>query len=210
MKTRVKICGVRRGEDARFAARLGADAVGAVFIAGSPREVAMADVPDLFDGLPPFVSRAGLFRNPERDFVQEACRRGGLSLLQFHGQESDQYCAQFGIPYIKAINGDRPEDILAMHSDFPSSVGYVIDSVSAGEGGTGRLFDWNNWPMRSEKPLILAGGLNPENVAKAVATLRPWGVDVSSGVEDGVKGVKSRAKMREFIENARSQVIPCS
>lgn len=178
--------------------------MGTVFIAGSARQVALSDVQGLYYGLPPFVSRVGLFRNPEREFVFEACRQGGLSLLQFHGEESDQYCAHFGLPYVKAINGDRVEEIAAMHTSFPSAIGYVIDSVRAGEGGTGRTFDWNNWPKQSKKPLILAGGLNPENVSKAVSTLRPWGVDVSSGVEEGVKGVKSHARIREFIHNARS------
>lgn len=204
MRTRIKICGVKRAEDAVYAASCGADAVGAVFIQGSPREVPESDAGALFNSLPPFVSRVGLFRNAEADYVRKVIRLAGLSLLQFHGDESDSDCRQYGLPYIKAINGDEPGSVASMHREYPSAVGYSLDSVAKGEGGTGRTFDWDNWPRQSSKPLILAGGLHPDNVRLAISRLAPWGVDVSTGVEDGVKGVKSHEKVRRFIENARS------
>ena len=204
MRTRVKICGVRCREDALFSAECGADAVGAVFISGSPREVSASEAARLFAELPPFVTRVGLFRNPDDALVDEVSRLAGLSLLQFHGDEPDAKCAGFGLPFVKAINGDEPEEIARMYEAYPSAAGFVIDSVSMGEGGTGRTFDWGNWPRNSGKPLILAGGLTPENVSDAVRRLNPWGVDVSTGVEDGVKGEKSHLKIRCFIGNARS------
>lgn len=204
MRTRIKICGVKRAEDAAYAATCGADAVGAVFIQGSPREVKASDVRALFRSLPPFVSRVGLFRSPDAEFVREIIGLAGLSLLQFHGDQSDSDCASHGLPYIKAVNGDEPEAVAVMQREYPSAAGYVLDSVDRGEGGTGRTFDWDNWPKQSNKPLILAGGLNPDNVQSAVSRFAPWGVDVSTGVEDGVKGIKSHEKIRRFIENARS------
>ena len=204
MRTRIKICGVKRAEDAIYAATCGADAVGAVFIQGSPREVLVSDVRAVFSSLPPFVSRVGLFRNAEAEYIREIIDLSGLSLLQFHGNECDSDCRQYGLPYIRAINGDEPHAVATMHRKYPSATGYVLDSVARGEGGTGRTFDWDNWPTQSSKPLILAGGLNPDNVQLAISTLAPWGVDVSTGVEDGIKGVKSHGKIRSFIENARS------
>ena len=204
MRTRIKICGVKRAEDAVYAATCGADAVGAVFIQGSPREVLVSDVREVFSSLPPFVSRVGLFRNAEAEYVREIIDLSGLSLLQFHGNERDSDCCQYGLPYIRAINGDEPDAVATMHRKYPSATGYVLDSVARGEGGTGRTFDWDNWPTQSSKPLILAGGLNPDNVQLAISKLAPWGVDVSTGVEDGIKGVKSHGKIRSFIENVRS------
>lgn len=204
MRTRIKICGVKRTADATQAAICGADAVGAVFIHGSPREVSVSDVQALFAYLPPFVSRVGLFRDAEAEYIREIIQLAGLSILQFHGEERDSDCHQYGLPYIKAINGDDPEAIATMHSDYPSAAGYVLDSVARGEGGTGRTFNWHNWPTRCGKPLILAGGLNADNVQLGIKRLAPWGVDVSSGVEDGVKGVKNHEKIRRFIGNARA------
>ena len=128
----------------------------------------------------------------------------GLSFLQFHGDESDSDCRQFGVPYIRAVDGDEPDAVAGMHAKYPSAAGYVLDAVARGEGGTGRTFDWGNWPKQSSKPLILAGGLNPDNVQLAISRVAPWGVDVSTGVEDGIKGVKSHEKIRRFVENARS------
>ncbi len=204
MRTRIKICGVKRAEDAVYAAACGADAVGAVFIRGSPREVSASDVRALFRSLPPFVSRVGLFRNAEAEYVREIISLSGLSFLQFHGEERDSDCCQYGLPYIRSINGDEPEAVATMHSEYPSAAGYQLDSVARGEGGTGKPFDWDNWPTQRSKPLILAGGLSPDNVQSAVSRLAPWAVDVSTGVEDGEKGVKSHEKIRRFIENTRS------
>lgn len=204
MRTRIKICGVKRAEDALYAATCGADAVGAVFIRGSPREVLVSDAQALFKSLPPFVSRVGLFRDAEADTVREVIGVAGLSLLQFHGSERDSDCRQYGLPYIRAINGDEPDAVATMRGEYPSAVGYVLDSVARGEGGTGRTFDWDNWPTWSNKPLILAGGLNPDNVQLAISRLAPWGVDVSTGVEDGEKGIKSHERIWRFIENVKN------
>ena len=203
MRTRVKICGVTRAQDAVHAARCGADAVGAVFIKGSARELRVSEVSRVFQALPPFVCRVGLFRNADAAFIREIARLGQLSALQFHGEESDAECAQFGLPFVKVINGNSRPEIARMGESYPSAAGFCLDSVSQGEGGTGKAFDWAAWPARCEKPLILAGGLHPRNVAAAVAQLKPWGVDVSTGIEDGIKGEKSADKIRGFIDAVR-------
>ncbi len=204
MRTRVKICGVTRAEDAACAARCGADAVGAVFIADSPREVRIGDAANLFEAVPPFVSRVGLFRDAEPDFVREIMALAGLSVLQFHGSESARECQAFALPYLRAVNGERRDAIADMQQRDPVALGYVLDSVARGEGGTGQVFNWDNWPGQCAKPLILAGGLHPHNVAMAIRRLRPWGVDVSTGVEDGIKGEKSHDKIRLFVQNAHN------
>ncbi len=203
MRTRVKICGVKRAEDALHAARCGADAVGVVFIRGSARELPIAQVGEVFSAVPPFVSRVGLFRNAEPQFVREVAALGRLSALQFHGEESDADCAVFGLPFVKVINGNNRAHIAGMNATYPSAVGFCLDSVSHGEGGTGEPFDWDMWPAQCDKPLILAGGLDPDNVGAAIARLKPWGVDVSTGIEDGIKGEKSADKIRRFVDAAQ-------
>ena len=202
MKTRVKICGVTRAGDALHAAKCGADAVGAVFIEGSPRTLSVSRVREVYGVLPPFVSRVGLFRNADPELVREVMREGGLSMLQFHGDETDGDCAEFGLPFVKVVNGDDRAEISDMRSAYPSAAGYCLDSVARGEGGTGKVFDWGTWPGHCDKPLILAGGLTPANVGDAIARLHPWGVDVSTGVEDGIKGEKCDAKVRLFINES--------
>ncbi len=203
MRTRVKICGIKRAQDALCAAHSGADAIGAVFISGSARELPVADVREVFDAVPPFVSRIGLFRDAEAALVREIAALGKLSALQFHGQETDAQCAAFGLPFVKVINGNDRGQIAGMSERYPSATGFCLDSVAGGEGGTGETFDWDAWPAQCDKPLILAGGLDAQNVSAAIARLKPWGVDVSTGVEDGVKGEKSSEKIRRFVDAAR-------
>ena len=202
MRTRVKICGVKRAEDALCAARCGADAVGAVFIKGSARELPVSGVRAVFHSVPPFVSRVGLFRDADDAFLREVIALGRLSALQFHGEETDAQCAAYGLPFVKVLDGNSRAQI-ALMCHYPSATGFCLDSVSQGEGGTGETFDWRTWPEKCDRPLILAGGLDPENVAGAIMRLKPWGVDVSTGVEDGVKGEKSAAKIRRFVDAAR-------
>ncbi len=202
MRTRVKICGVKRAEDALCAARCGADAVGAVFIQGSARELPITQVRRVFGVLPPFVSRIGLFRNAEPAFVREIAELGALSGLQFHGEETDAECAAYHLPFVKVVNGNSCEDIASMSEDYPSAIGFCLDSVAQGEGGTGTTFDWQTWPAQCDRPLILAGGLDPDNVGAAIRRLKPWGVDVSTGIEDGIKGEKSAEKIRRFVDAA--------
>ena len=202
MRTRVKICGVTRAQDAWAAARCGADAVGAVFIEGSARALELSAVRSVFSVLPPFVTRVGLFRNADPAFVREVAALGNLTSLQFHGEETDAQCAAFGLPFVKVIDGNNRSLVAGMCERYPSATGFCLDSVSKGEGGTGKVFDWAVWPAACDKPLILAGGLHAGNVADAIVRLKPWGVDVSTGVEDGVKGQKSHEKIHSFLGSA--------
>ena len=204
MKTRVKICGITRVEDALAAADSGADAVGLVFYERSPRHVGIAQAAQLAVVLPPFVSVVGLFVNAEASLVREALARVPLDLLQFHGDETPDYCAQFGKPYLKAIRVRAGVDLLQCAADFRSARGLLLDAHVEGKpGGTGTAFDWTLIPGKLPLPVILSGGLDPANVAAAIRQVRPYAVDVSSGVETGGveagKGIKDAAKIAAFI-----------
>ena len=204
MKTRVKICGITRVEDALAAADSGADAVGLVFYERSPRHVGIAQAAQLAVVLPPFVSVVGLFVNAEASLVREALARVPLDLLQFHGDETPHYCAQFGKPYLKAIRVRAGVDLLQCAADFRSARGLLLDAHVEGKpGGTGTAFDWTLIPGKLPLPVILSGGLDPANVAAAIRQVRPYAVDVSSGVETGGveagKGIKDAAKIAAFI-----------
>lgn len=202
--TRIKICGVTRPEDARAAARLGADAIGLVFYPPSPRALAIEAAHAIAAALPPFVTPVGLFLDPAPDEVRTVLERVPLELLQFHGTEPAEFCRAFGRPYIKAVGmsgGDG--DIAASAASYPDARALLVDSHEAGSpGGTGETFAWARLPAERPLPVILAGGLAPGNVAAAVSTVRPEAVDVSSGVERS-KGVKDEALVREFIEEVR-------
>ncbi len=203
LRTRVKICGITGPADAREAGRLGADSIGLVFHEGSPRSIDVESARAVRAALPPFVTVTALFLNAPAARVREVLDAVAVDLLQFHGGEAPGYCVQFGRPYIKAVPmgaGADPERVLASHVD---AAGFLLDSHSVGEpGGSGVVFDWAAIPDLQGRPLILAGGLTPDNVADAVRQVRPWAVDVSSGVESA-PGVKDVRRMASFISEVQ-------
>lgn len=200
---RVKICGITRVEDALAAAAAGADAIGLVFYADSPRAVGVEQARAIIAALPPFVTTVGLFVDAGRDELAHILASVPLDLLQFHGDESAEQCEGFGRPYIKALRVRAGDDIVARVADYPGAQGILLDAYVEGvPGGTGEAFDWSLIPQGLSKPLILAGGLRPDNVAAAVAQVRPYAVDVSGGVEAS-KGIKDAQKVGAFIRAAR-------
>ncbi len=204
MRTRVKICGITRTEDALAAARLGADAIGLVFYAPSPRAVSVAQAAEVVRELPPFVTRVGLFVNAEREAIAAAIEAAQLDLLQFHGDESPADCLGHGRPWIKALRMAPEMDVAAEMDRYRKAQGILLDAWRPGvPGGTGETFDWRRIPAQRPRPLILAGGLAPENVADAIRTVRPWAVDVSGGVERA-KGIKDADRMAAFIREVMS------
>ncbi len=207
MRTRIKICGITRPGDALAAAEAGADAVGLVFYPQSPHYLAAERALGIRDALPPFVQTVALFVNPDAAQVAQVIGRVRPALLQFHGDETPAFCAQFGMPYIKACrvkSGVRSEvDLLEYLRPFSGAAAWLLDSHVEEYGGVGESFDWSLAPQRLERPLILSGGLERGNVAEAIRRVRPWGVDVSSGVESA-KGIKDAAKIAAFIEEVRN------
>jgi phosphoribosylanthranilate isomerase len=200
---RVKICGITRLEDLRAAVAAGADALGFVFARRSLRRLEPANAAALVQKVPAFVSRVGLFMDQEAAEVRRILGQVPLNLLQFHGQEDAAFCRQFGLPYIKALGMGSGPSLASAEQEFADAAALLLDSHRAGEvGGTGQTFDWAAIPAL-QLPLVLAGGLDPANVREAVRRVRPWAVDVSSGVEDA-PGVKNVAKMRTFISEAKS------
>jgi phosphoribosylanthranilate isomerase len=200
---RVKICGITRLEDLRAAVAAGADALGFVFARRSSRRLEPANAAALVQKVPAFVSRVGLFMDQEAAEVRRILGQVPLNLLQFHGQEDAAFCRQFGLPYIKALGMGSGPSLASAEQEFADAAALLLDSHRAGEvGGTGQTFDWAAIPAL-QLPLVLAGGLDPANVREAVRRVRPWAVDVSSGVEDA-PGVKNVAKMRTFISEAKS------
>jgi len=204
MRTRVKICGITRVEDALTAARLGADAIGLVFYPPSPRAVTPAQAAEVVRDLPPFVTRVGLFVNASREAVAEAIATVQLDLLQFHGDESPADCRGHGRPWIRALRMAPEMDVTAEMARYSEAQGILLDAWRPGvPGGTGEVFDWSRIPAERPRPLILAGGLAPENVAEAIRRVRPWAVDVSGGVERA-KGIKDAGRMASFIQEVMS------
>lgn len=203
VNTRIKICGITRVQDGLAAVRLGAHAIGLVFYDASPRAVAAEQARSIADALPPFVTTVGLFVNAEASVVRETLATVPLQLLQFHGDETPEYCAAFGVPYLKAVRV-RPEvDLLQYARDFRTARGLLLDAYVEGvRGGTGATFDWSLIPQSLPLPIVLSGGLDAGNVAAAVRAVRPWAVDVSSGVESA-KGIKDAAKMEAFMNGVR-------
>ncbi len=200
---RVKICGITRVQDALVAARLGADAIGLIFYPDSPRAVDVEKAADIVAALPPFVSAVGLFVNADPDQVRAVLKRVPLNLLQFHGEESPEYCAAFNFPYLKVARMQPDTDLPRIALDYAGAKALLLDTyVPDLAGGSGKVFDWSRVPRGLTKPIILAGGLTPENVLNAIATLRPYGVDVSSGVEAG-QGIKDPSKIEDFIRKCR-------
>ncbi|MEX0614593.1 MAG: phosphoribosylanthranilate isomerase [Methylophaga sp.] len=199
MRTRVKICGITRRQDAEFAIEMGVDALGLVFYQPSPRAVTIAQAVEICRGLPPFVSLVGLFVNAEAAEVNATLEQVPLDLLQFHGDESPQFCQQFAKPFMKAVRMQQPEDLQIAAENYQQANALLVDSFQAGvPGGTGQTFDWSMiTPV--DIPLILAGGLATVNVATAIRQIRPYGVDVSGGVESA-KGIKRNEKIRAFMQ----------
>ena len=201
---RVKICGITRSEDLGVAVEAGADAAGFVFAERSKRRLDTGQAKKLARQVPAFVSRVGLFLDQEADFVARVLERVPLTLLQFHGNEDAAFCRQFGLPYMKAVAMDGDLAVGTAAADFPDAAALLLDSHNPGGlGGTGTTFDWS-LAMAVPVPLVLAGGLTPENVRRAIAQVRPWGVDVSSGVEDE-PGIKNPDRMRQFIKEAKRE-----
>ena len=203
VRTRVKVCGITRAADARAAAEAGADAIGLVFYPPSPRYLSGERAVEIRDALPPFVQSVALFVNPDAPQVAQVIGRVKPALLQFHGEESPQFCAQFGVPYVKACRMKPGVDALEYLRPFSSAAAWLFDSHVAEYGGVGESFDWSLVPVPSARPVILSGGLSRANVAEAVRRVRPWGVDVSSGVESA-KGLKDAAKIAAFIAEVRN------
>lgn len=203
MRTRVKICGITRPGDGVAAAQAGADAIGLVFYPKSPRYLSTERAVEIRDALPPFVQAVALFVNADAAQVSQVLGRVKPSLLQFHGDETPEFCAQFGVPYVKAARVKQGLDLLEYLRPFQSAAAWLLDSFVEAYGGVGERFDWSLVPRKLERPLILSGGLERGNVAEAVRKLRPWGVDVSSGVESA-KGIKDAAKIAAFISEVRN------
>lgn len=201
MRTRVKICGITRQQDAEFAVEMGADALGFVFYSPSPRAVNIAQVKEIVEKLPPFISIVALFVNSEPEYVAECLRELPISILQFHGDETPEYCEQFNHPYMKALRMRDGLDLQLEVKLYATAKAILLDSYQKGvPGGTGTTFDWS-LITKISMPLILAGGLNASNVLEAVKQVRPYAVDVSGGVELAQeKGIKDLNKIREFMQ----------
>lgn len=208
MSTRVKICGLTRRRDVEAAVEAGADAIGFVFAPGSKRLLDPSRAEQLASLVPAFIARVGLFLDQDAEQVTRILQQVPLSLLQFHGTEDGAYCRQFGRPYIKALSIEPGHEWAGIagraEAEFSDAAGLLLDSHQPGGlGGTGQVFDWDRiGPCR--KPLILAGGLTVENVGDAVRQVKPWAVDVSSGVEDA-PGIKNAVAMQRFIKEAKSE-----
>ena len=200
MRVRAKICGITRVDDAIAAVEQGADAIGLVFYEPSPRFVSIDAAQEICRALPPFVSIVGLFVGAESEYIESVCSSVPLTLLQFHGDESRPDCEKYGLPYIKAVRVRDAFDVSNVEKSHPAALGVLVDSYKAGvPGGTGETFNWDLLPENPSKPLILAGGLNPNNVRNAIAKVRPYAVDVSGGVEQS-KGIKSPLLVEQFLK----------
>ena len=198
-RTRIKICGVTRVDTALHAVKAGADAIGLVFYPSSPRHLELAQACAIVQVLPAFISSVALFVDASVDRVQTVIEQVRPALLQFHGDESPAYCRQFDRPYIKAVRVRAGLDLLQYVAQFEDAQGLLLDAYVPGEaGGTGRSFDWRLIPSSLPLPLILSGGLNVGNVRAAIRQIRPWAVDVSSGVESS-KGIKDTGRVEQFI-----------
>jgi len=200
LRVRVKICGITRVEDALTAVAQGADAIGLVFYAPSPRAVSIEQAATIAKQMPAFVSVVGLFVNAEERFVKEVTSRVQLDLLQFHGDETPEQCAQYGLPFIKAVRVKSDTNLVQYAKDYSASRALLLDTYTEGvAGGTGHVFDWGLIPPDLNKPVVLAGGLTAENVALAIKQVKPYAVDVSGGVEAS-KGIKDAAKIAAFMQ----------
>ncbi len=202
-RTRVKICGITRLEDARAAARAGADSIGLAFHPPSPRFIEIEPAREIRRRLPPYLTVTAVFLDDDEDWIAQVVHRVRPDCLQFHGGEDEAFCAGWTLPYVKSIPMGSVADIDAYAARYPSAQGFLLDSNAAGRmGGSGDTFNWSDIPESFDYPLVLAGGITPSNVADAIARTRPWGVDVSSGVEVS-KGIKSAELIEAFIREVK-------
>ncbi len=198
MRTRVKICGITRQQDADFAAESGADAIGLVFYPPSPRAISFAQANTITANLAPFVSKVALFVDPDKDLVSRCLDELSVDILQFHGEESPDFCHQFEMPYLKAVRMQDGVNLQEVADDYSTASALLLDTYQPGlPGGTGKTFDWSQI-SRIDKPIILAGGLHASNVLQAIHQVQPYAVDVSGGVESD-KGIKSHEKISTFM-----------
>lgn len=203
MRTRIKICGITRPGDGVDAAKAGADAIGLVFYPKSPRYLSTERAVEIRDALPPFVQTVALFVNADAAQIAQVLGRVKPAMLQFHGEETPEFCGQFGVPFVKACR-IRPGVAVSQYlQPFSRAAAWLVDSFVPEYGGVGESFDWSLVPRGLARPLILSGGLDQENVATAIRAVHPWGVDVSSGVESA-KGIKDAAKMTAFVAEVRN------
>ena len=199
MRTRIKICGITRVEDALAAVEAGADALGFVFYDKSPRAVSIATAEQIIARVPPFVTSVALFVDAQSDYINQVINEAGVDLLQFHGNETDAFCRTFSRPYIKAIRMRPDLDLNNEIVAYPNARGVLLDAYTPGTpGGTGERFDWSRIPASLAREITLAGGLDAENVAQAITHVRPYAVDVSGGVEQS-KGIKDANKIEQLI-----------
>jgi phosphoribosylanthranilate isomerase len=199
MRTRVKICGITRPEDAMAAIAHGCDAIGLVFYDPSPRNVSIPQAQAICAALPPFVTVVGLFVDAKPAWIAEVKASVPLGLLQFHGDETAAQCASHGMPYMKAVRVKPGLNLLQYAADHAAAQALLLDAYAEGvAGGTGQTFDWSLIPQNMPKPVVLAGGLTPENVTEAIRLVRPYGIDVSGGVEQS-KGIKDAVKLAAFM-----------
>lgn len=202
-RTRVKICGLKRLDDALFCADLGADSIGLVFHPPSPRLIDLDAATRIRQSLPPFVTVTALFLNEQQDWMTRVVESVQPDCLQFHGDEPVEICEQFKLPYLKSVPMGTVENSRQYADQYPGAQGFLLDSNVAGRmGGSGDTFDWSKIPTSFGSPVVLAGGLNPHNVAEAIARVRPWAVDVSSGVEVS-RGVKEKTLIEQFFQEVQ-------
>lgn len=209
-RTRVKICGLKTAEDITAVVNAGADAIGLVFYEPSPRHVEIEQAANLAKHVPAFVTKTALFVNPSMDYLEQVLSKVDIDLLQFHGDESPEFCEEvakrFTKTYIKAVRMQKDTDLNALCTKYSSATGLLLDAYVAGvPGGTGEKFNWDWIPRNLAKPIILAGGLTADNVKQAIEAAQPWAVDVSGGVEQS-KGVKSPEKIQQFMKKVMSTV----
>lgn len=203
MSVRVKVCGITRSEDAIAAVQSGVDAIGFVFWPHSARYIDPESARRIAEVIPPFICTVGVYVDPDAAWVEQTARTAKLNLLQFHGDESPEFCNQFSQPYIKAIRVKPDTDLLQYAQRYGAAKGLLLDTYAADmPGGTGHAFDWQLIPQQLSLPLILSGGLNPDNVARAIKQTQPWAVDVSSGVE-AAKGIKDEKKIIAFMQGVK-------
>ncbi len=202
-RTRIKICGITRLCDAQQVAELGGDAIGLVFHPQSPRAIELDTALQIRLAMPPFVTVTALFMNEDSGWIRQVLETVNPDCLQFHGEEAPEFCQQWSRPFIKAIPMGSVEDASRYAQQFPQAQGFLLDSNVAGrQGGSGDTFDWSKIPSTFDFPLVLAGGLNPSNVAVAITRVKPWGVDVSTGVEQS-KGIKDADLIDQLFKEVK-------
>lgn len=204
IKTRVKICGITSVNDAAMVAEAGTDAIGLNFYEPSPRYIDVKLARSITREVGPFVTVVGLFVDADPAFVRQVCDNNGITMLQFHGNETAEYCEQFNLPYMKALRMRDGLDVLEAANRYANASGILLDAYRKGvPGGTGESFDWARVPNNLKQPLVLAGGLVPENVISATQQVQPYALDVSGGVESS-PGIKDQQKVQQFIENTKA------